>query len=43
MTVAGGFHGDVATAALVINAAAVVVRANSGLASMRDIPLVHYW
>lgn len=43
MTVAGGFHGDVATAALVINAAAVVVRATPGLASMRDIPLVHFW
>ncbi len=43
MTITGGIHGDVATAALVINAAAVVVRANPGLASMRDIPLVHYW
>ncbi|MDZ4721061.1 MAG: dihydrodipicolinate reductase [Roseiflexaceae bacterium] len=43
MTITSGIHGDVATAALVINAAAVVVRANPGLASMRDIPLVHYW
>jgi 2,4-diaminopentanoate dehydrogenase len=43
MTVAGGFQGDLATAALVVNAAAVVVRAAPGLASMRDIPLVSCW
>jgi 4-hydroxy-tetrahydrodipicolinate reductase len=43
ITVAGGFQGDLATAALVVNAAPVVVRANPGLASMRDIPLIHCW
>jgi 2,4-diaminopentanoate dehydrogenase len=43
MTVAGGFHGDLATAALVVNAAPVVVRAVAGLASMRDIPLISCW
>jgi 2,4-diaminopentanoate dehydrogenase len=43
MTVAGGFQGDLATAALVVNSSAVVVRAAAGLASMRDIPLVSCW
>jgi 2,4-diaminopentanoate dehydrogenase len=43
MTVPGGFHGDLATAALVVNAARVVVQAAPGLASMRDIPLISYW
>lgn len=42
MTVTGGFHGDLATAALIVNAIPSVVRAEPGLASMRDIPLVHY-
>jgi hypothetical protein len=43
MTIAGGLHGDVATAAIVINAAASVVRATPGLASMAEVPLVHCW
>lgn len=43
MTVAGGLHGDIATAALVINAIPGVMRAAPGLASMRDIALVHFW
>jgi 4-hydroxy-tetrahydrodipicolinate reductase len=43
MTIAGGLHGDVATAALVINSIPGVMRADPGLASMRDIPLAHYW
>ena len=43
MTVAGGLHGDVATAAIVINAVPSVVRAGPGLASMSDAPLVHFW
>jgi hypothetical protein len=43
MTISGGLHGDVATAALVINSIPAVMRAAPGLASMRDIPLAHYW
>jgi 2,4-diaminopentanoate dehydrogenase len=43
MTVAGGLHGDVATAAIVVNAAQSVFRAAPGLATMGDLPLVHYW
>ncbi|HEU5103050.1 MAG TPA: dihydrodipicolinate reductase [Roseiflexaceae bacterium] len=42
MTIAGGLHGDVATAAIVVNAASSVVRAAPGLASMAEVPLVHY-
>ncbi len=43
MTIAGGIHGDIATAAIVVNAIPSVRRAESGLLSMADIPLVHYW
>lgn len=43
MTIVGGLHGDVATAAMVVNAIASVRRAVPGLASMADAPLVHYW
>jgi 4-hydroxy-tetrahydrodipicolinate reductase len=43
MTVAGGFLGDHATAAIVVNAAPVVVRAAPGLATMSDVGLVHAW
>lgn len=43
MTIGGGLHGDVATAAIVVNAAPSVIDAPPGLASMADIPLVHYW
>lgn len=43
MTIAGGLHGDVATAAMVVNSIASVRRAVPGLASMADAPLVHYW
>jgi 4-hydroxy-tetrahydrodipicolinate reductase len=43
MTVAGGFHGDLATAAIVVNALPSVRRAPPGLASMGELPLVHYW
>ncbi|HEX9369512.1 MAG TPA: dihydrodipicolinate reductase [Roseiflexaceae bacterium] len=43
MTIAGGLHGDVATAAMVVNAAPSVVRAGPGLASMGELPLVHFW
>jgi hypothetical protein len=43
MTIAGGLHGDVATAAIVLNAASSVIRAAPGLASMAEVPLVHFW
>ena len=43
MTVAGGLHGDIATAAIVVNSIPSAVRAGAGLASMADAPLVHYW
>lgn len=43
MTVPGGFHGDTATAAIAVNAVSSVLRAGPGLASMGDLPLVHYW
>lgn len=43
MTIAGGLHGDVATAAMIVNAIASVRRAVPGLASMADAPLVHFW
>jgi 2,4-diaminopentanoate dehydrogenase len=43
MTVAGGFHGDLATAAMVVNAIPSVRRAAAGLVSMAELPLVHYW
>lgn len=43
MSIAGGLHGDVATAAMVVNAIPSVARAVPGLASMADAPLVHYW
>lgn len=43
MTIDGGLHGDVATAAMVVNAIPSVARAVPGLASMADAPLVHFW
>jgi 4-hydroxy-tetrahydrodipicolinate reductase len=43
MTIAGGLHGDIATAAIVVNAAPCVISAAPGLASMADVPLVHFW
>lgn len=43
MTIAGGLHGDIATAAIVVNAIPSVVRAAPGLASMSEVPSVHFW
>lgn len=43
MSVAGGLHGDIATAAIAINAIPAVMRATPGLATMRDISLIHWW
>jgi 2,4-diaminopentanoate dehydrogenase len=42
MTIAGGVSGDVATAAIVINALPKVVAAPPGMRTMRDIPLIHH-
>ncbi|HMO59086.1 MAG TPA: dihydrodipicolinate reductase [Roseiflexaceae bacterium] len=43
MTIPGGLHGDLATAALVVNTIPRVIAAPPGLLSMSDLPLVHYW
>lgn len=43
MSISGGLHGDFATAAVVVNAIPSVQRASPGLATMADLPLVHYW
>jgi 4-hydroxy-tetrahydrodipicolinate reductase len=42
-TIVGGIHGDTATAAIVVNAIPSVIRAGAGLASMAEVPLVHFW
>jgi 4-hydroxy-tetrahydrodipicolinate reductase len=39
MTIAGGIHGDIATAAIVVNSIPKVVRAPPGLRTMRDMVL----
>jgi 4-hydroxy-tetrahydrodipicolinate reductase len=41
MTMTGGIPGDAATAALVVNAIPRVLGATAGLATMKDLPLVH--
>jgi 4-hydroxy-tetrahydrodipicolinate reductase len=41
MTIAGGVSGDVATAAIVVNALPKVVAAAPGMRTMRDLPLIH--
>jgi hypothetical protein len=43
VTVAGGFAGDVATGALVINSIPKLMAAPAGLVTMKDLPLVHFW
>ena len=39
LTIPGGTHGDVATAAMAVNASPVVLAANAGLRTSRDLPL----
>ncbi|MGA9592135.1 MAG: hypothetical protein WBS18_03505 [Candidatus Acidiferrales bacterium] len=39
LTIPGGTHGDIATAAVVVNAIPAIVAANAGLATGRDLPL----
>lgn len=41
MTIKGGIAGDIATAAISVNAIPKVVAARPGVLTMRDIPLVH--
>jgi 2,4-diaminopentanoate dehydrogenase len=41
MTIAGGVAGDLATAALTVNAIPKVLAAPAGVLTMRDIPLLH--
>jgi hypothetical protein len=41
MTINGGVAGDIATAAIVVNAIPKVLAARPGLLTMKDLPLVH--
>jgi 4-hydroxy-tetrahydrodipicolinate reductase len=41
VTIAGGVAGDIATAAIVVNAIPKVLAAPPGLLTMKDIPLLH--
>jgi 4-hydroxy-tetrahydrodipicolinate reductase len=43
MKFAGGIHGDVATASLVVNAIPKVLTAGPGLHTMRDLPLPSFY
>jgi 4-hydroxy-tetrahydrodipicolinate reductase len=43
MRLAGGIHGDIATAALVVNAIPRVLAASPGLHTMRDLPLPSFF
>ena len=41
MTITGGVAGDIATAAIVVNAIPKLLAAPAGMLTMRDMPLVH--
>lgn len=41
--IAGGVHGDVATASITVNAVAKILSVSPGLRTMRDMPLVSWW
>ena len=43
MTIAGGIHGDIATASIVINSIPKVLDAAPGLHTMRDLPLPSFF
>ena len=43
MRIAGGIHGDVATASIVVNSIAKVLSASPGLHTMRDLPLPSFF
>jgi len=42
LTVPGGTHGDLATAALAVNAIPVLLEANAGLRTSRDLPMCYF-
>jgi 4-hydroxy-tetrahydrodipicolinate reductase len=43
MKIPGGIHGDIATAAIVVNSIPKVFTAAPGLHTMRDLPLPSYF
>jgi hypothetical protein len=43
MKIAGGIHGDVATASIVVNSIPKVIDASPGLHTMRDLALPSYF
>jgi 4-hydroxy-tetrahydrodipicolinate reductase len=43
LKIAGGIHGDIATAAIVVNSIPTVLRAAPGLHTMRDLPLPSFF
>ena len=43
MKLAGGIHGDVATASIVVNSIPKVIGAMPGLHTMRDLPLPSFF
>jgi len=42
VTVPGGTHGDLATAAVAVNAIPVILEANAGLRTSRDLPMCYF-
>jgi 2,4-diaminopentanoate dehydrogenase len=42
MTIPGGTHGDLATAALVVNTISAILAAPAGLRTVRDLPLAYF-
>jgi hypothetical protein len=42
LTVPGGTHGDIATAAVAVNAIPTILAANAGLRTSRDLPLTYF-
>jgi 2,4-diaminopentanoate dehydrogenase len=42
LTIPGGTHGDVATAAVVVNSIPAILAANAGLRTSRDLPLTFF-
>jgi 4-hydroxy-tetrahydrodipicolinate reductase len=42
ITIPGGAHGDLATAAVVVNAIPVLLEANAGLRTSRDLPMCYF-
>jgi len=43
MKIAGGVHGDIATASMVVNSIPKILRAAPGLRTMRDVMLPSYF